>query len=80
VPAVGLSVADTGPGIAGADLPLLFDPFFTTKDPGKGTGLGLSVSRTIVESVGGEIWAESEKGTGATFHVVIPAAREGTAT
>jgi signal transduction histidine kinase len=81
-PAVALSVSDTGPGIAGADLPLLFDPFFTTKEPGKGTGLGLSVSRTIVESAGGEIWAESGEGKGATFHVVIPAAggtREGTA-
>ena len=80
VPAVALSVSDTGPGIAGADLPLLFDPFFTTKEPGKGTGLGLSVSRTIVESAGGEIWAESGEGKGATFHVVIPAAGEGTAT
>jgi len=80
VPAVALSVADTGPGIPGTDLPLLFDPFFTTKEPGKGTGLGLSVSRTIVESAGGEIWAESGDGEGATFHVIIPAAGEKTAT
>jgi signal transduction histidine kinase len=80
VRAVALSVADTGPGIPGADLPLLFDPFYTTKEPGKGTGLGLSVSRTIVEGAGGEIWAESEEGKGATFHVIIPAAGERTAT
>jgi hypothetical protein len=73
-PAVALSVTDTGPGIPGTDLPLLFDPFFTTKEPGKGTGLGLSVSRTIVEGAGGEIWAESGEGKGATFHVVLPAA------
>jgi hypothetical protein len=73
VPAVELSVTDTGPGIPRGDLPLLFDPFFTTKEPGKGTGLGLSVSRTIVESAGGEIWAESEAGKGATFRVVLPA-------
>ena len=73
VPAVGISVTDTGPGIPAGDLPLLFDPFFTTKEPGKGTGLGLSVSRTIVESAGGEIRVESEEGKGATFHVVIPA-------
>jgi len=80
LPAVALSVTDTGAGIAGADLSLLFDPFFTTKEPGKGTGLGLSVSRTIVEGAGGEIWAESGGGKGATFHVVIPAAGEGAAT
>jgi signal transduction histidine kinase len=73
VPAVGITVTDTGPGIPAGDLPLLFDPFFTTKEPGKGTGLGLSVSRTIVESAGGEIRVESEEGKGATFHVVIPA-------
>lgn len=80
VPAVALSVEDTGPGIPGADIPLLFDPFFTTKEPGKGTGLGLSVSRTVVEGAGGEIWAESGgEGKGATFHVVIPAAGEGSA-
>jgi signal transduction histidine kinase len=73
VPAVGISVTDTGPGIPAGDLPLIFDPFFTTKGPGKGTGLGLSVSRTIVESAGGEIRVESEEGKGTTFHVVIPA-------
>jgi len=77
---VGISVSDTGPGISAGNLPLVFDPFFTTKEPGKGTGLGLSVSRAIVEAAGGEIWAESEGGTGATFHVVLPGEpkREGT--
>jgi len=74
---VGISVSDTGPGIPAGDLPLVFDPFFTTKEPGKGTGLGLSVSRTIVEAAGGEIWAESEEGKGATFHVVLPVKRRG---
>jgi signal transduction histidine kinase len=72
---VGFSVADTGSGIRPEDLPLVFDPFFTTKDPGKGTGLGLSVSRTIVESAGGEIRVESVQGGGATFVVVLPMAR-----
>jgi signal transduction histidine kinase len=73
---VALSVADTGPGIATGDLPLVFDTFFTTKEPGKGTGLGLSVSRTIVEGAGGEIRVESEAGRGATFTVILPAARK----
>jgi len=72
---VALSIADTGPGIAARDLPLVFDTFFTTKEPGKGTGLGLSVSRTIVEGAGGEIRAESTPGKGATFTVIVPAAR-----
>ncbi|HSQ15604.1 MAG TPA: HAMP domain-containing sensor histidine kinase, partial [Candidatus Binatia bacterium] len=72
---VALAVTDTGGGIPAGDLPLLFDPFFTTKEPGKGTGLGLSVSRTIVEGAGGEIRAESEAGTGATFLVMLPSAR-----
>jgi len=76
---VALSVADTGPGIAAKDLPLVFDPFFTTKEPGKGTGLGLSVSRTIVEGAGGEILLESAPGKGATFTVILPAARKAAA-
>jgi len=74
---IGISVSDTGPGIPEKDLPLVFDPFFTTKDPGKGTGLGLSVSRTIIDASGGEIWAESEEGKGAMFHVVLPAGERG---
>jgi len=73
---VALSVSDTGPGIAAGDLSLVFDTFFTTKEPGKGTGLGLSVSRTIVEGAGGEIRVESEEGRGATFTVILPAARK----
>ena len=72
---VALAVTDTGGGIPDGDLPLLIDPFFSTKEPGKGTGLGVSVSRTIVAGAGGEIRAESEKGKGATFLVVLPSAR-----
>jgi CheY-like chemotaxis protein len=50
----------------------MFDPFFTTKPVGKGTGLGLSISRTILEEHHGSIWAESEPGKGATFHLDLP--------
>ena len=67
-------IADTGCGIKKEDLENIFDPFFTTKAPDKGTGLGLSISLKIVESLGGEIRVESEKGKGTTFEVYFPAA------
>jgi PAS domain S-box-containing protein len=63
---------DNGPGIPVENLGRLFEPFFTTKSPGEGTGLGLSLSRAIVLEHGGEIWAESEPGQGATFIVELP--------
>jgi len=66
-------ISDTGIGIKKEDLEKIFDPFFTTKDPNKGTGLGLSVSLRIVESMGGEIRAESEVGRGSAFEVYFPA-------
>lgn len=69
---VRIEVADTGCGIAQEDLPRIFDPFFTTKDPGHGTGLGLSLSHGIVKDHGGQIWAESRLGEGATFVVMLP--------
>lgn len=70
---VAVSVSDSGIGIRPEDLETVFDPFFTTKEPGRGTGLGLSVSLAIVEGAGGEIRAESEKGKGSTFTVILPA-------
>jgi signal transduction histidine kinase len=54
-----VSVADTGSGIAAADLGKVFDPFFSTKPVGRGTGLGLSVSFGIVKDHGGLVRAES---------------------
>ncbi|MFP4225645.1 MAG: two-component system sensor histidine kinase NtrB [Desulfobacterales bacterium] len=71
---VRVSIADTGPGIPEDVLPHIFEPFYTTKDQGKGTGLGLSMVYGILESHGGKIWAESEVGKGATFHIELPAA------
>lgn len=65
-----LTVEDTGPGIASADIAWLFDPFHTTK--AKGMGIGLSVSRSIVEAHGGKIWAISNPAGGATFGFSIP--------
>jgi signal transduction histidine kinase len=65
-----LQVRDNGRGIAAADLPNIFRPFFTTK--GGGTGLGLSLTRSIVESHGGRIVAESAPGQGTIFILRLP--------
>lgn len=70
--AVTVSVADTGGGIAKADLNKIFDPFFTTKPVGEGTGLGLSIAFGIVDSHGGRIEVDSEQGKGTTFKVILP--------
>ncbi|GAC1447886.1 MAG: ATP-binding protein [Isosphaeraceae bacterium] len=73
-----VSVADTGEGIAPADLRRIFEPFFTTKTGPDatglgGTGLGLSVCRDIVEAHHGRLRAESRVGQGTTFTLRLPA-------
>jgi signal transduction histidine kinase len=70
-----VSVSDTGPGFPPDRAEQIFDPFFTTKP--HGTGMGLRISRSIVESHGGRLWAESAVGRGATFHLSLPAATHG---
>jgi len=70
-------VADTGEGIAPADLPRVFDPFFMTK--ANGTGLGLSVVHSIVEDHHGQIQVRSASGEGTTFEMVFPLAAPGEA-
>ncbi len=66
------SLADDGPGILAENRGHLFDPFFTTKEVGRGTGLGLSICHGIITEHGGQIYAESELGKGATFIVELP--------
>jgi two-component system, NtrC family, sensor kinase len=69
---ITVKVADTGPGIPGANLARIFDPFFTTKPVGKGTGLGLSICYGIIKKMGGDIEARSTVGAGAAFLIKIP--------
>jgi PAS domain S-box-containing protein len=71
---VELTVEDSGRGIAEGDLARVFEPFFSTKP--EGLGMGLSISRSIVQSHGGRIWAEENVGRGAIFHCVLPAAQQ----
>jgi signal transduction histidine kinase len=72
---VEVAVADSGSGIPADKLPRLFEPFFTTK-PG-GMGMGLAISRTIVEALGGRIWAENRPCGGACFRFTLPILRNG---
>ncbi len=65
-----LSIHDTGIGLAPASMDKLFDAFYTTKS--EGMGIGLSVSRSIIESHRGRLWASSHEGPGATFSFCIP--------
>ena len=74
LPAVRLSVSDTGVGIPENSLGSVFDPFFTTKPVNKGSGLGLYNARLFVEKHGGAISVESEVGKGTEFNVWLPLA------
>lgn len=70
---VKFMVADTGPGIAPHDLPLVFDRFWQGRREAQGSaGLGLAIARGIVEGHGGSIWVESEVGRGTSFFFTLP--------
>jgi two-component system sensor kinase FixL len=66
---VEIRVTDTGPGIAPEIAAQLFHPFVTTKP--NGMGVGLSISRTIVESHGGQLWAEPNPEGGTIFRLTL---------
>src|SRR3984885_641666 len=67
---LSISVSDTGVGIPADKINQIFDTFFTTKP--QGTGMGLAISRSIVESHGGRLWATSNSGRGSTFQFTLP--------
>jgi signal transduction histidine kinase len=68
---VRLSVQDVGPGFDPDNQQRLFDAFYTTK--AGGMGIGLSISRSIIESHHGRLWAvPNDDGPGATFSFSIP--------
>jgi PAS domain S-box-containing protein len=64
------SVSDTGVGLPAEKMDQIFSAFFTTKP--QGSGMGLAISRSIVESHGGRLWATANAGRGATFHFTLP--------
>ena len=65
-----VSVSDTGTGLRPAQVDQVFSAFFTSKP--QGTGMGLPISRSIIESYGGRLWAVSNDGPGATFEFALP--------
>jgi C4-dicarboxylate-specific signal transduction histidine kinase len=70
-----VSVSDTGVGLPPEQVEQIFNPFFTTKP--QGTGMGLRISRSIVESHDGRLWAATNSPRGATFHLTLPAKADG---
>jgi signal transduction histidine kinase len=65
-----VSVADMGIGLQPENAEQIFGAFFTSKS--QGTGMGLTISRSIIESHGGRLWATPNRGPGATFQFVLP--------
>jgi PAS domain S-box-containing protein len=65
-----VSISDTGIGLPTRSAEQVFEPFHTTKP--QGTGMGLTITRSIVESYGGRVWATANQGIGATFHFTLP--------
>ncbi len=65
-----ISIADSGVGIPDDKLEKIFETFHTSKS--EGIGLGLAISKSIVESHGGKIWAENNASAGAKIVVLLP--------
>jgi signal transduction histidine kinase len=67
---ISIQVEDTGVGLLAGSADKIFDPFFTTK--AQGIGMGLSISRSIVESHEGRLWATPRPGGGTIFKFTVP--------
>ena len=71
--AVRVDIADRGPGFATGEEERVFDKFYRSPGAkGRGVGLGLAISRAIIDTHGGTIWAEPRAGGGAVFHFTLP--------
>ena len=70
-----VSVSDTGVGLPSSGTDQIFNAFYTTKEDG--TGMGLSISRSIVESHGGRLWAVDHTPVGASFSLTLPTRADG---
>jgi PAS domain S-box-containing protein len=69
---VALRIRDSGRGIPADVRTRIFEPFFTTRPAGESMGLGLAVSKTIIDSLGGEISIDSIEGAGTTVTIALP--------
>jgi len=69
---VVITVTDTGPGLSGDEIDKLFEPFYTTKE--SGTGLGMTIVSRILEQNGASISVASDRGSGTTVTIELPAA------
>jgi signal transduction histidine kinase len=69
-----VSISDTGVGLPPENTEQIFEAFHTTKP--EGTGMGLAITRSIVESHGGRVWATANQGAGATFHFTLASEAE----
>ena len=67
---VQVTVEDSGIGLDPNTMPKIFEPFYTTKPTGM--GMGLSISRSIVQSHGGRLWATAKDGPGTIFYFTLP--------
>jgi len=74
MPVALLSVQDVGAGFKREQMDRLFEAFYTTKP--QGMGMGLAISRSIIQSHGGRLWAEPNQGPGATFRFSLPVANQ----
>ena len=71
---VQVTVEDSGPGLDPNTMARIFEPFYTTKSTGM--GMGLSISRSILQSHGGRLWATAKDGPGTAFHFSLPKHQE----
>jgi heavy metal sensor kinase len=78
---VGVTVADTGPGIPAEARPHIFERFFRVDGArgrtSGGSGLGLAICREVADAHGGRVWVESDDGKGSAFSLALPAAPAG---